>query len=64
MVEHDTYISPYKKRPHSRSEELARLERADKRLAQRLGELPRRQTLFERIQGHYVAKARRELDNQ
>jgi len=55
------YLSPYKKRPRSRSEEIARHEQADRNLARRLGELPRSQTLFERIQGHYVEKARKEL---
>jgi len=54
------YLSRYKKRPRSRSEEIARYEQADRNLARRLGELPRSKTLFERIQGHYVEKARKE----
>ena len=37
-------------------------DRHDESLTRRVGELPREQTLFARIQGHFVEKARRERD--
>jgi len=58
------YLSAYKKRPKSRSEELARYAKAENNLDKRVQKLtpPRTQTLFERIQGHFIEKARNEQD--
>ncbi len=54
------YLSRYKKRPQSRSEEMERHEQADRNLARRLGEIPRQQTIFELIK-HRVGNTVRNL---
>jgi len=56
---HPRYI-----RPKSRSEELARYAKAEKNIAEMLGELPRSQTIFERIKGRVVEKVRPKQDTK
>ncbi len=55
---------PRYKRPKSRSEELARYARAEENLARRLGELPRSQTIFERIRKRIIPPGKQEQDKK
>ena len=52
------------KRPKSRSEELARYAKAEKNMAERLGELPRSQTIFERIKQRIIPQPTQEQDKK
>ncbi|MEK7605591.1 MAG: hypothetical protein AAB478_03660 [Patescibacteria group bacterium] len=57
------YGTTYPSLAEMRRNRSQREERADRNLARRLGELPGNQTLFERIQGYYVEKARSKRDS-
>jgi hypothetical protein len=58
------YLSRHKKRPKSRSEELARYAKAEESLARKIGELPRSQTVFERIKQRIIPKSPQEQDKK